>query len=103
ASRAKAALSAGVMSSAGLPVHMQRSIHVPDHIVKRCVRLYTSVVGLVTRTHDAKQENSPFALRPPGEGEPGSRQESIVLPWRGLRRPSRHRRSATAGRRPGGR
>ncbi|MGC2092595.1 MAG: hypothetical protein WA648_05425, partial [Methylocella sp.] len=39
--RAKAALSAGVMSSAGLPVHMQRSIHVPDHIVKRCVRLYT--------------------------------------------------------------
>ncbi|MGB6375056.1 MAG: hypothetical protein WCB09_13295, partial [Methylocella sp.] len=42
ASRAKAALSAGVMSSAGLPVHMQRSIHVPDHIVKRCVRLYTS-------------------------------------------------------------
>ncbi|MFZ0496848.1 MAG: ImmA/IrrE family metallo-endopeptidase, partial [Methylocella sp.] len=41
-SRAKAALSAGVMSSAGLPVHMQRSIHVPDHIVKRCVRLYTS-------------------------------------------------------------
>ncbi|MGB6372840.1 MAG: hypothetical protein WBD78_11185, partial [Methylocella sp.] len=41
ASRAKAALSAGVMSSAGLPVHMQRSIHVPDHIVKRCVRLYT--------------------------------------------------------------
>ncbi|MGB6493476.1 MAG: hypothetical protein WBE80_11640, partial [Methylocella sp.] len=49
ASRAKAALSAGVMSSAGLPVHMQRSIHVPDHIVKRCVRLYTSLPVPVIR------------------------------------------------------